>query len=53
MLYLFMTKKMTDKYLDYICKALDIIICLLLEWSSIDKTESMAILKKLKEEKLK
>ena len=45
--------QMTDKYLDYICKALDIIICLLLEWGSVDKAEAMAILKKLKEEKLK
>lgn len=44
---------MTDKYLDYICKALDIIICLLFEGGSVDKAEAMAILKKLKEEKLK
>ena len=44
---------MTDKYLDYICKALDIIICLLLKGDSVDKSEAMEILKKLKEEKLK
>ena len=44
---------MTDKYLDYICKALDIIICLLLKGESVDKAEAMGILIKLKEEKLK
>ena len=44
---------MTDKYLDYICKALDIIICLLLNGNGTDKAEAMEILKKLKEEKLK
>lgn len=44
---------MTDKYLDYICKALDIIICLLINGNCGDKEEAMKILKKLKEEKLK
>jgi hypothetical protein len=44
---------MTDKYLNYICKALDIIICLLLKGDSVDEAEAMEILKKLKEEKLK